>query len=147
MTQAYGCTDVECKWPGSVHDAKVFGNSSINHKMKTGQLPKTFTTLLPGYEAIPIYLIGDPAYPLTILCRRSTRYVLQTRKLFSITCFAMHEIKSSALSADSVDAPDVSFYCQLILVQDWKRLFFSLAAIFPLLPLGISPSERNLLSL
>ena len=73
--------------------------------------------------------------------------MLQTRKLFSITCFAMHEIKSSALSADSVDAPDVSFYCQLILVQDWKRLFFSLAAIFPLLPLGISPSERNLLSL
>ena len=56
--------DVECKWPGSLHDAKVFANSSINHKMKTGQLPKTFITLLPGYEAIPNYLIGDPTYPL-----------------------------------------------------------------------------------
>ena len=33
--------------------------------MKTGQLPNTFITLLPGYEAIPNYLIGDPAYPLT----------------------------------------------------------------------------------
>ena len=59
---------VECKWPGSVHDAKVFANSSINHKMKTGQLPKTFITLLPGYEAIPNYLIGDAAYPLTPFC-------------------------------------------------------------------------------
>ena len=35
-------TDVECKWPGSVHDSKVFANSSINHKMKTGQLPKIY---------------------------------------------------------------------------------------------------------
>jgi len=62
--------DVECKWPGSVHDAKMFANSSINHKMKTGQLPKTFLTLLPGYEAIPNYLIGDPAYPLTPFCMK-----------------------------------------------------------------------------
>ena len=62
--------DVECKWPGSVHDAKMFANSSINHKMKTGQLPKTFITLLPGYEAIPNYLIGDPAYPLTPFCMK-----------------------------------------------------------------------------
>lgn len=57
--------DVECKWPGSVHDAKMFANSSINQQMKTGQLPKTFITLLPGFEAIPNYLIADPAYPLT----------------------------------------------------------------------------------
>ena len=49
--------DVECKWPGSVHDAKVLANSSINHEMKTGQLPKTFITLLPGYEAIPAVTI------------------------------------------------------------------------------------------
>ena len=62
--------DVECKWPGSVHDAKMFANSSINHKMKTGQLLKTFITLLPGYEAIPNYLIGDPAYPLTPFCMK-----------------------------------------------------------------------------
>lgn len=62
--------DVECKWPGSVHDAKVFANSSINHKMKAGQLPKTFINLLPGYEAIPNYLIGDPAYPLTPFCMK-----------------------------------------------------------------------------
>ena len=62
--------DVECKWPGSVHDAKMFANSSINYKMKTGQLPKTFITLLPGYEAIPNSFIGDPAYPLTPFCMK-----------------------------------------------------------------------------
>ena len=44
--------DVECKWPGSEHNAKVFANSSINRKMKTGQRPETFIKLLPGYEAI-----------------------------------------------------------------------------------------------
>ena len=42
--------DVQCKWPGSVHDAKGFGNSSINHKMNAGQLPETFINLLPGYD-------------------------------------------------------------------------------------------------
>ena len=62
--------DVECKWPGSVHDAKVFENSSINHKMKAGQLSKTFINLFPGYEAISNYLIGDPAYPLTPFCMK-----------------------------------------------------------------------------
>lgn len=63
--------DVECKWPGSEHDAKVLANSSINHKMKTAQkLPKTFITLVSGYEAIPNYLIVDPAYPLTPFCMK-----------------------------------------------------------------------------
>lgn len=62
--------DVECKWPGSVHDAKVFSNSAINDKLKTGKLPQTFNCLLPGHEAVPNYLIGDPAYPLTPFCMK-----------------------------------------------------------------------------
>ena len=56
--------DVECKWPGSVHDAKVFANSSINAKLRSNKLPCTFQTPIPGGVKIPNYLIGDPAYPL-----------------------------------------------------------------------------------
>ena len=62
--------DVDCRWPGSVHDAKVFANSSISDQLKGGKLPRIYNTLLPGYEAIPNYLIGDPAYPLTPFCMK-----------------------------------------------------------------------------
>ena len=30
---------VECMWPGSVHDVKVFANSGINKKLRDGELP------------------------------------------------------------------------------------------------------------
>nr|XP_047141418.1 uncharacterized protein LOC124816319 [Hydra vulgaris] len=59
--------DVECKWPGSVHDAKMFTNSTINKKLIKGTLPQTLYSL-PNYHSIPNYLIGDPAYPLTNFC-------------------------------------------------------------------------------
>ena len=62
--------DVECKWPGSVHDAKVFANSTINKKLSEGTLLQTSYNLLDGYESIPNYLIGDPAYPLTHFCMK-----------------------------------------------------------------------------
>ena len=61
--------DVECRWPGSVHDAKVFSNSHVHNKLKTGNL-STCNSLLPGHEKIPNYLIGDPAYPLTPYCMK-----------------------------------------------------------------------------
>ena len=72
--------DVECKWPGSVHDAKVFSNSNLNRKLNEGKLPKTFHCLLPGFEAVPNYLIGDPAYPLTPFCMKEFQLVQQTTK-------------------------------------------------------------------
>ena len=60
--------DVECLWPGSVHDAKVFANSSVNHKLQGNKLPGTFQSVVPGCDLVPNYLIGDPAYPLTPFC-------------------------------------------------------------------------------
>ena len=62
--------DVECRWPGSVHDAKVFANSSVNDKLRNGKLPRVFQSVLPGYEKVPNYLIVDPAYPLTPFCMK-----------------------------------------------------------------------------
>ena len=62
--------DVECWWPGSVHDSKVFANSSINKMLRNGEMPATFQTVIPGGEKVPNYLIGDPAYPLTPFCMK-----------------------------------------------------------------------------
>jgi hypothetical protein len=62
--------NVECMRPGSVHDAKVFANSGINHKLKSGTLPCTFQSITPAAEKIPNYLIGDPAYPLIPHCMK-----------------------------------------------------------------------------
>lgn len=62
--------DVDCRWPGSSHDAKVFANSSISNQLRNGTLPKTPKSLLPGYDKVPNYLIGDPAYPLTPTCMK-----------------------------------------------------------------------------
>ena len=62
--------DVECRWPGSVHDAKVFANSYVNSRMKSGNLPQTFSTVLPELQRVPNYPTGDPAYPLTPFCMK-----------------------------------------------------------------------------
>ena len=62
--------DVDCRWPGSCHDAKVFSNSMIHKRISANNLPITHCSLLPGYDRIPNYLIGDPAYPLLPHCMK-----------------------------------------------------------------------------
>ena len=48
-------------WPGSVHVANVFANSTISENLRKNLLPITYSTLLPGQGPIPNHLIGDPA--------------------------------------------------------------------------------------
>ena len=36
--------DVECRWPGSVHDSKVFATSKIVRGLENGSLPVTVHT-------------------------------------------------------------------------------------------------------
>ena len=62
--------DVDCMWAGSVRDAKVFANSTINTKLRNAVLPQTFQKPTYKAEKIPYYLIGGPAYPLVPFCMK-----------------------------------------------------------------------------
>ena len=56
--------NVEIKWPGSVHDARVFANSDLNHMFQNKQIPMVLEELLPGEDKVPPVILADPAYPL-----------------------------------------------------------------------------------
>ena len=52
------------KWPGSVHDARMFLNSSINGMFRKRIIPPCEKILVEGRDPIPVSLLDDPAYPL-----------------------------------------------------------------------------------
>lgn len=57
--------DAYIGWPGKVHDARVFTNSSLYSKMSNGLLlPDWSITLGSSSTLIPLLFLGDPAYPL-----------------------------------------------------------------------------------
>ena len=51
--------DVVVKWPGSVHDARIFSNSGYLSNKIT---PPCYRCVIEGEDPIPLFLLGDPAY-------------------------------------------------------------------------------------
>lgn len=68
--------DVECKWLGSVHDAKGFANSVVCKNIRTDNLPQRSYNILSGYESLSNYIVGDPAYPVTRYCIMNKNSIL-----------------------------------------------------------------------
>ena len=60
VDQLYRFTDIYIGWPGRVHDARVFRNSTLYHEGMNGSLFPEWKKTIAQKEIV----LGDPAYPL-----------------------------------------------------------------------------------
>ena len=63
VDHSYPFRDVYIGWPGSVHDASIFGHSSLYKKAIAGSILNGAPINLNSQDVVP-YIIGDSAYPL-----------------------------------------------------------------------------------
>ncbi|XP_067299348.1 uncharacterized protein [Pseudorasbora parva] len=55
--------DINIGWPGRVHDARVFVNSSLYQRGQDGTLFPAWTERFENVD-VPLFILGDAAYPL-----------------------------------------------------------------------------------
>ena len=60
---SYCFLDMCVGWQDSVHDARIFVHSSLYKKITDNQLTPDKTERI-GSVGMPLYMIGDSAYPL-----------------------------------------------------------------------------------
>ena len=58
----YYFTDAMIKWPGSVHDTRMFSAASFSNDIRNGSILRWEKVIVEGEPAVPICLLGDPAY-------------------------------------------------------------------------------------
>lgn len=59
----YRFMDVVIRWLGSVHNARIFGDSNLNNMLKEAIIPRCIATVVEGKAPLPVCTLGDPAYP------------------------------------------------------------------------------------
>ena len=52
------------KWPGSVHDSRIFLQSKLNQKLRKKSGPSCEKQIAEGEMKVPICILGEPAYSL-----------------------------------------------------------------------------------
>ena len=60
----YCFLDVVVKWPGRVHDSRIFLQSDLNRKLRNKFVPSCQKLIIEGEMKVPIFILGDPGYPL-----------------------------------------------------------------------------------
>ena len=64
VDSSYKFIDINVGWPGKVHDARVFSNSSVYEKGSNGSLFSATRSKKINFVDVPIFIIADGAYPL-----------------------------------------------------------------------------------
>ena len=76
------------KWPGSVHDPRIFQNPSLNKMLKDGAMSPCPKSIIPKRDPVSTFLLEDSEYPLLLYVMKEIQGVEKTigRDFFLKNC-------------------------------------------------------------